>query len=251
MSSCATILLSFFLCFSARLFFVISSSRRIRLSPENHRPPQTCSIAIFLGSGGHTSEALKLVSALDFVRYSPRTYIVSEGDALSARKALALEHIKAIDHVFSDVRNISKHFNPPDLTRLKVQPQYKLLTIPRARRVHQPLLSTPPDAVKALLVCMYLVSVRPLFEKGGSRQPFVDLLILNGPGTCVILCAAILLNRFIGLPSPRVMYIESFARVKSLSLSGKLLYSFTDCFVVQWPDLVQPGGRAVYRGCLV
>lgn len=234
MSSCATILLSFFLCFSARLFFVISSSRRIRLSPENHRPPQTCSIAIFLGSGGHTSEALKLVSALDFVRYSPRTYIVSEGDALSARKALALEHIKAIDHVFSDV-----------------QPQYKLLTIPRARRVHQPLLSTPPDAVKALLVCMYLVSVRPLFEKGGSRQPFVDLLILNGPGTCVILCAAILLNRFIGLPSPRVMYIESFARVKSLSLSGKLLYSFTDCFVVQWPDLVQPGGRAVYRGCLV
>ncbi|KAG2079000.1 glycosyltransferase family 1 protein [Suillus decipiens] len=235
MSSCATIiLLSILLFFSVRLFFVIFSSRRIRLAHKNHRPSQTCSIAIFLGSGGHTSEALKLVSALDFVRYSPRTYIVSEGDALSAQKAVALEHIKAVDHVFSDV-----------------PPQYKLLTIPRARRVHQSLLSTPPDAVKSLLACIYLVSVRPLFKKGAFRQPFADLLILNGPGTCVILCAAILLNRLIGLPSPRVMYIESFARVKSLSLSGKLLYSFTDCFVVQWPDLVQPCGRAVYRGCLV
>lgn len=184
--------------------------------------------------GGHTSEALKLASALDFGRYSPRTYIVSEGDTFSAQKALALEHIKAADRAFSDDR-----------------PQYKLLFIPRARRVHQSLLSTPPHAVKSLLACMRFVSVRPLFKKGAFRQPFVDLLILNGPGTCVILCAAIFLNRLIGLPSPRVMYVESFARVKSLSLSGKLLYHFTDRFVVQWPGLVQPGGREIYRGCLV
>ncbi|KAG1742827.1 glycosyltransferase family 1 protein [Suillus lakei] len=234
MSSCAAILLSILLFFCVRLFFVIFSSRRIRLAPANPRPPQTCSIAIFLGSGGHTSEALKLASALDFCRYSPRTYIVSEGDAFSAQKALALEHIKATDHVFSDD-----------------QPQYKFLTIPRARRVHQSLLSSPPDAVKSLLACVCLVSVRPLFKKGAFRQPFADLLILNGPGTCVILCVAILLNRLIGLPSPRVMYVESFARVKSLSLSGKLLYHFADRFVVQWPDLVQPGGREDYRGCLV
>ncbi|KAG2036090.1 glycosyltransferase family 1 protein [Suillus americanus] len=234
MSSCATILLSFLLFFCVRLFFVIFSSRRIRLASANPTPLRTCSIGIFLGSGGHTSEALKLASALDFGRYTPRTYIVSEGDAFSAQKALALEHIKATNHVFSDDR-----------------PQYKLFIIPRARRVHQSLLSTPPDAVKSLLACVYLVSVRPLFKKGAFREPFVDLLILNGPGTCVILCAAILLNRIIRLPSPRVMYVESFARVKSLSLSGKLLYHFTDCFVVQWPDLVQPGGREIYRGCLV
>ncbi|KAG1839034.1 glycosyltransferase family 1 protein [Suillus subalutaceus] len=234
MSSCAIILLPFLLFFCVRLYFVIFSSRRIRLAPANPRPQRTCSIAIFLGSGGHTSEALKLASALDFGRYSPRTYIVSEGDAFSAQKALALEHLKATDDTLSDD-----------------QPQYRLLTIPRARRVHQSLLSTPPDAVKSLLACMYLVSVRPLFNKGAFREPFVDLLILNGPGTCVILCAAILLNRIIGLPSPRVMYVESFARVKSLSLSGKLLYYFTDRFVVQWPDLVQSGGREIYRGCLV
>lgn len=234
MSSCTTILVFLFLFFCIRLFLAIFSYTRIRLASANPRLPRTCSIAIFLGSGGHTTEALKLASALDFGRYSPRTYIVSEGDTLSAQKALALEHIKAADHAFSDD-----------------QPQYKLLFIPRARRVHQSLLSTPPDAVRSLLACMRFVSVRPLFKKGAFRQPVVDLLILNGPGTCVILCAAIFLNRLIGLPSPRVMYVESFARVKSLSLSGKLLYHFTDRFVVQWPGLVQRGGREVYRGCLV
>jgi beta-1,4-N-acetylglucosaminyltransferase len=42
-------------------------------------------------AGGHTSEALALVSALDFSRYTPRLYIISEGDSLSAEKAVALE----------------------------------------------------------------------------------------------------------------------------------------------------------------
>ncbi|KAJ8587459.1 glycosyltransferase family 1 protein [Rhizopogon salebrosus TDB-379] len=224
-----TSVLLFFFC--ARLFSFVFSSRRPRIAPI---PPHTCSIAIFLGSGGHTSEALKLTSSLDFNRYTPRTYVVSEGDAFSAQKALTLEHIKASDAVSSD------HL-----------PQYKLLTIPRARRVHQPLLTTPPDAVKSLLVCVYLISICPLFNKGAFRRPFADLLILNGPGTCVILYAAVLLNKLIGLPSTRVMYVESFARVRSLSLSGKLLYHFVDRFVVQWPDLVQPGGREDHRGCLV
>ena len=41
--------------------------------------------------GGHTSEALTLTSALDFRRYNHRIYLVSEGDFLSARKALDFE----------------------------------------------------------------------------------------------------------------------------------------------------------------
>src|SRR6267142_200190 len=45
--------------------------------------------------GGHSSEALSLVSALDFSRYTPRTYIVSEGDLLSEQKAIALERLKS------------------------------------------------------------------------------------------------------------------------------------------------------------
>ena len=79
---------------------------------RNHR--ETCHLAVFLGSGksstqspaatlglyrnylgGHSSEALTLVSTLDFARYTPRTYLVSEGDSLSATKAIALERLKA------------------------------------------------------------------------------------------------------------------------------------------------------------
>ncbi|KIJ61318.1 glycosyltransferase family 1 protein [Hydnomerulius pinastri MD-312] len=179
-----------------------------------------------------------LTSALDFSRYSPRTYVVSEGDTLSAQKAVVLEHLKAAEVICIADRPESQH-------------DYRLLTIPRARRVHQSLMSTPPTALKSLLACIYLVTVAPMLEKGAFRRPFVDLLILNGPGTCVTLCAAIMLNKLIGLPSPRMIYVESFARVKSLSLSGRILRHLVDRFVVQWPDLVQDNGREECYGCVV
>jgi hypothetical protein len=37
-----------------------------------------------------------------------------------------------------------------------------------------------------------------------------------------------LLGQFFGLKSPRLIYVESFARVNSLSLSGKLIRPFVD-----------------------
>lgn len=40
----------------------------------------------------------------------------------------------------------------------------------------------------------------------------------------------------LGLRYTRIIYVESFARVKSLSLSGKILKGVVDCFIVQWPD---------------
>lgn len=47
--------------------------------------------------GGHTSEALSLLSGLDFARYRPRTYVVSHGDILSAKKAVDFEAVKNPD----------------------------------------------------------------------------------------------------------------------------------------------------------
>jgi hypothetical protein len=38
-----------------------------------------------------------LLSSLDFDRYQPRTYIIGEGDILSAKKAARLEAVKAAD----------------------------------------------------------------------------------------------------------------------------------------------------------
>ena len=47
-------------------------------------------------AGGHTTEALALVSALDFARYTPRTYIISDGDTLSAEKTREMEERKCV-----------------------------------------------------------------------------------------------------------------------------------------------------------
>ena len=38
-------------------------------------------------------------------------------------------------------------------------------------------------------------------------------------------------------PRSKLLYVESFCRVKSLSLTGKLLKPIVDKFIVQWPDL--------------
>ena len=47
--------------------------------------------------------------------------------------------------------------------------------------------------------------------------------------------------QMIGLSRTRVLYIESVARVKSLSLTGKLLCNLgiADMLLVQWPELAE------------
>jgi len=223
-----SVLLASFIIMALRIYFILPGAKKHHLGSEQAKESKKCSIAIFLGSGGHTSEALMLVSALDFSRYTPRIYIISEGDSLSAQKSVALESLKQ---------------------EQDTQHDYTLLTIPRARHVHQSLISTPPTALFSLIVCLYHFTILPLCT--GIRWPFADVLILNGPGTCFVLCAAVYVNRFLGLPSPRLIYIESFARVRSLSLSGKLLQRLVDRFVVQWPELLTKGGREEYHGWMI
>jgi beta-1,4-N-acetylglucosaminyltransferase len=104
MSSLWTFVAFLVLLFTARLTVALRYP-----SPRNKRTQ--CKLAVFLGSGkfpfvdghnlesdpllgGHTSEALQMVSALDFTKYTPRTYIISEGDHLSAQKAQDLEALK-------------------------------------------------------------------------------------------------------------------------------------------------------------
>lgn len=43
------------------------------------------------------------------------------------------------------------------------------------------------------------------------------------------------LDQVIGQRSPEIIYVESFARVTSLSLSGKISKNVVDKFIVQWP----------------
>jgi UDP-N-acetylglucosamine:LPS N-acetylglucosamine transferase len=49
----------------------------------------------------------------------------------------------------------------------------------------------------------------------------------------------------------RVIFVETGARVKTLSMTGKILYRWADLFFVQWPQLVERLPRAIYAGRLI
>ena len=46
----------------------------------------------------------------------------------------------------------------------------------------------------------------------------------------------------------KLIYIESFAKVTSGTLSGKLLYRFADQFYVQWESMLKVYPNAIYLG---
>lgn len=46
--------------------------------------------------------------------------------------------------------------------------------------------------------------------------------------------------KWLGIGPPcRLVFVESFARVTRLSLTGRILYPLADEFIVQWPQLHQ------------
>ncbi|MCC7551079.1 MAG: glycosyltransferase [Methanobacterium sp.] len=50
----------------------------------------------------------------------------------------------------------------------------------------------------------------------------------------------------------RTVFIESWCRVKTKSGTGKILYHFSDLFLVQWPELLEfYGEKAKYEGAVI
>ncbi len=46
----------------------------------------------------------------------------------------------------------------------------------------------------------------------------------------------------------KLIFIESFAKVNSPTLTGKLLYKFADQFYVQWEEMLKVYPKAIYKG---
>jgi UDP-N-acetylglucosamine:LPS N-acetylglucosamine transferase len=68
------------------------------------------------------------------------------------------------------------------------------------------------------------------------------VLISTGAGICV---PFFILGKLFFI---KTIYIESMARISTLSLSGKLVYFVADVFIVQWPQLAASYKKAVYKG---
>ncbi len=67
-------------------------------------------------------------------------------------------------------------------------------------------------------------------------------VVTTGAGVAVPFCYA---GRLYGA---RVVYIESFARVTSPSLTGRLVHPVATAFFVQWPQMLTHFRKAVYEG---
>jgi beta-1,4-N-acetylglucosaminyltransferase len=194
-------------------------------------------MVIVLGSGGHTREILGLLRQVNPSRYSHRTYIASSGDDF------ALERAREIDS------NIQANKAPP-ATKPTDQGELSVVTgvwdlkiVPRARLIHQSILTTPFSAAWSMFAC--IMALRDA-AKTSRAAPFEypDIVMTNGPATAVMVILASLVLKFFGFApvwKMRIVYVESWARVNSLSLSGKIIlwFGLSDAFVVQWEKLAQ------------
>lgn len=65
---------------------------------------------------------------------------------------------------------------------------------------------------------------------------------------CTGVLAMIPMCLLVKLMGGKLIYIESFAKVTSPTLTGKLLYRFADQFYVQWPQMLEIYPKAIYLG---
>ena len=79
--------------------------------------------------------------------------------------------------------------------QLPLQNPYSILTIPRARRIHQSLLTSLPTALFSLVITVYHLVLAPVIFPNDNHTLSPDVLLLNGPGTCFTICIAVYLKR--------------------------------------------------------
>lgn len=153
---------------------------------------------VVLGSGGHTTEMLTMTQTL-----------VND------------------DKLYHPVSYCKASTDSTSSDRLQTyQRNGTLYEIPRSREVGQSFSSSIPTTLWALAMSFQLVyRLRP------------DVILCNGPGTCVPICLAGIFYRVVCFQNITIVFVESFCRVRSLSLTGKLLYGIADVFLVHWKSL--------------
>lgn len=185
---------------------IISITRAVYLILYEHGKPPKKSIRkepartlIVLGSGGHTTEILRIVDHLNKENYTPRIYVKAETDVISSNKVKTAE---------ADSKD------------------YKIIQISRSREVRQSYFTSIWTTLRAIVDSFPLV---------WREKP--DLLLCNGPGTCIPLCLVAFFLNTLFLLNTKIIFVESFCRVKSFSLSGRILYYLANHIIVQWPYL--------------
>ncbi|KHN95498.1 glycosyltransferase family protein [Metarhizium album ARSEF 1941] len=211
----------------------LSQARRSRKWPESpslHADIQSTQNEYYLfvlGSGGHTKEMLMMMDdgTRDFAK-SHRRYLISSGDKIS------LHHV---DDYEAELKRTSENPGTHDTC-----------VVTRARRVYQPYWSTPFSALRSILD-IFPALLSPPKNEVGKQLKYPGIVYSNGPATGFFVALAThLLKLFWVVPDDCLLfvYVESWARISTLSLTGKLLHctGLADAFYVQHREVAERHG---------
>jgi beta-1,4-N-acetylglucosaminyltransferase len=181
---------------------------RIKLNNNNNK-----SIMIILGSGGHTGELLLMLSKLDFNKFKKCFIISSHNDKNSENK-------------FKEIFDLKKYSKT----------SFQFIKIYRARNVGQSFLTSIFTTFYSMIQSFFVMI---------KTQP--NICVTNGPGVAIpIVYIGFILKLMMILVEFKILFIESYCRTKSISLSGKLIEPICDKFIVLWENL--KGGKKEFLG---
>ncbi len=103
--------------------------------------------------------------------------------------------------------------------------------------------------------CYYLLQVNRL-ERGCLLRlvanSFLSLKIFAAERPDVVISTGVLatipLCLLCWIFRKKLIYIESIAKVKTPTMTGKFLYRFADRFYIQWPEMQENYPEAIYQG---
>ena len=171
---------------------------------------------------------MKLVTSLPPETYSPRTYIMAETDRFSETKVEEVEKERLGEHVIVRVPRAREVTSSNEAIRSDHHYHFQ---------VGQSYVSSVFSTLKALKHCLVPVI---------SHQP--QLLLVNGPGTCLPVAIITWLLHVSRLSRCQIIFVESLCRVKTLSLTGKILQHFATESLVLWPELAEKYPKTKYIG---
>lgn len=174
-----------------------------RFLSKGTQPLSEKTLMIIFGSGGHTTEMLLMLESLNVQNYRHIYLIIARSDTWSLTKIT--EHFK------------TKMKHPIDLTNAETKKKVSIWRVFRAREVKQSYFTSVFTTLLALLHSLFLVLVCK-----------ADLVVSNGPGTALPLIYINWIVSKAGGWKSRTLFIESFCRVTSLSLTGKLVLPICD-----------------------
>ena len=92
----------------------------------------------------------------------------------------------------------------------------------------------------------YFIKLLSMFkeQKKIFKAENPDVILTTGAGLVLPTCL------FAKMKKKKIIYIESYARIKKLSKTGLLMYNFADKFIVQRKELLDKYPKSIYGGVI-